>query len=53
MSQKRTWASGKKFEAVQPGLRRMEHGSHVVFYRAAGASILVLLILHKSMLPRL
>lgn len=44
---------GRKFEAVQANLRRMEHGSHVVFYRADGASILVLRILHKSMLPRL
>lgn len=44
---------GRELDAVRHGLRRMEHGSHVVFYQTDGVSILVLRILHKSMLPGL
>jgi toxin ParE1/3/4 len=35
----------------RPGLRRMEQGRHVVFYRQQGAGIFVSRILHRSMLP--
>ena len=36
---------------VRPGLRRMESGRHVVFYRGDGGGILVSRILHRRMLP--
>jgi toxin ParE1/3/4 len=36
---------------VRPGLCRMEHGRHVVFYRKGAGGILVLRILHERMLP--
>jgi hypothetical protein len=34
-----------------PGLRRMEQGRHVVFYRAEPGDILISRILHQRMLP--
>jgi len=34
-----------------PGLRRMEQGKHVVFFRREPAGILVSRILHERMLP--
>jgi toxin ParE1/3/4 len=43
---------GKACEEIRPGLRRMECGSHVVFYRQDELGILVSRILHKSMLPQ-
>jgi toxin ParE1/3/4 len=36
---------------VRPGLRRFEHGKHVVFYRQEITGILIAGILHQSMLP--
>jgi toxin ParE1/3/4 len=36
---------------VRPGLRRMERGRHVVFYRENARGILVSRILHQRMLP--
>ncbi len=44
-------ALGRRCDNVRPGLRRMEHGRHVVFYRADAEGILVLRILHQRMLP--
>jgi toxin ParE1/3/4 len=44
--------SGRSCDDVRPGLRRMEHGKHVVFYRLQkGGGILVVRILHQRMLP--
>ena len=43
--------SGRPCENVSPGLRRREHGSHVVFFRRTAGGILVSRILHKRMLP--
>jgi toxin ParE1/3/4 len=43
---------GRLFNAGQPSIRRMEQGSHVIFYREQNNGILVSRILHKSMLPR-
>jgi len=34
-----------------PGLRRHEHGKHVLFYREERGSILISRILHQRMLP--
>jgi len=43
---------GRSCDAVRPGLRRLEHGKHVVFYRLQKpGGILVVRILHQRMLP--
>jgi toxin ParE1/3/4 len=44
-------AFGRPCDEVRPGLRRMEHGKHVVFYRQDRTGILISRILHHSMLP--
>ena len=45
-------ALGRLCDDVRPGLRRLEQGRHVVFYREERGGILVSRILHQSMLPR-
>ena len=42
---------GRACDHIRPGLRRMEHGRHVVFYRKEAGGILVSRILHQRMLP--
>ena len=42
---------GRACDHVRPGLRRMEHGRHVLFYRIGAKGILVSRILHQRMLP--
>lgn len=42
---------GRACDSVRPGLRRMEHGRHVVFYRIEVGGILISRILHQRMLP--
>ena len=42
---------GRPCDHIRPGLRRMEHGRHVVFYRIKAGGILVSRILHQRMLP--
>jgi len=42
---------GRPCDDVRPGLRRLEHGKHVVFYRQEPGGILVSRILHQRMLP--
>jgi toxin ParE1/3/4 len=44
-------ALGRSCDDVRRGLRRMECGRHVVFYRQDAGGILVSRILHQSMLP--
>ena len=44
-------ALGRACDDVRPGLRRMEIGRHVVFYREYTRGILVSRILHQRMLP--
>jgi toxin ParE1/3/4 len=44
-------ALGRRCDEIRPGLRRLEHGKHVVFYRQERAGILVSRILHQRMLP--
>ena len=44
-------ASGRSCDDVRPGLRRMEQGKHVVFFRREPGGILVSRILHERMLP--
>jgi toxin ParE1/3/4 len=43
---------GRPCDDVRAGLRRMEHGKHVVFYRLQkSGGIVVVRILHHRMLP--
>ena len=42
---------GRACDHVRPGLRRMEHGRHILFYRIEAKGILVSRILHQRMLP--
>ena len=45
-------ALGRSCDYVRPGLRRMEQGKHVVFYRRqADGDILITRFLHAKMLP--
>ena len=44
-------ALGRVCDEVRPGLRRIERGRHVVFYREGAGGILVSCILHQRMLP--
>jgi toxin ParE1/3/4 len=44
-------ASGRACDHIRPGLRRMEQGKHVVFFRREGRGIIVSRILHDRMLP--
>jgi plasmid stabilization system protein ParE len=42
-----TPALGRPCDEIQPGLHRLEHGKHVVFYRQEREGILVSRILHQ------
>jgi len=42
---------GRTCDYVRPGLRRMERGRHVVFYRKDTGGILVSRILHQHIVP--
>ena len=42
---------GRDYAFLRPGLRRYEHESHSVYYRAEDAGILVLRVLHQRMDP--
>jgi toxin ParE1/3/4 len=44
-------ALGRSCDDVRPGLRRLEHGKHVVLYRHEQSGVLIVRILHQSMLP--
>jgi toxin ParE1/3/4 len=44
-------ALGRSCDDIRRGLRRMESGQHVVFYRKVAGGILVSRILHRRMLP--
>jgi toxin ParE1/3/4 len=44
-------ALGLVCDDIRPGLRRMERGRHVIFYRQGSGGILVSRILHSRMLP--
>ena len=44
--------AGRVCNDVRPGLRRMEHGRHVIFYRPDAEGILISRVLHQRMLPR-
>jgi toxin ParE1/3/4 len=42
---------GHACDDLLPGMRRMEQGSHVVFYRQRDDGVRVIRVLHKHMLP--
>ncbi len=42
--------AGRACDHIRPGLRRMERGEHVVFYRQEAGGILISRILHRRML---
>jgi toxin ParE1/3/4 len=42
---------GRPCDDVRPGLRRLEHRNHVIFYRQEREGILISRILHERMLP--
>lgn len=46
-------ALGRRCKQIRSGLRRLEHGRHVIFYRQTRSGILVVRVLHQRMLPRL
>lgn len=43
---------GRACDEIRVGLRRLEAGSHVIFYRAFEKYVRVIRILHKRMLPQ-
>jgi toxin ParE1/3/4 len=44
-------ALGRACGEIRPGLHRMEHGKHTVFYRPESGGIRIVRILHQKMLP--
>ena len=44
-------ALGRPCDEIRPGLRRIEKGKHIVFYRETPAGIQISRILHQRMLP--
>jgi len=43
--------AGRQCETIRPGLRRIEHSNHVIFYRRDAKGILISRILHERVLP--
>ena len=39
---------GRRAEELAPGLRRIRQQAHVIFYRPAGGTILIVRVLHHS-----
>jgi toxin ParE1/3/4 len=46
-------AIGRPCDDIRPGLRRHEHGKHVIFYRQKLNGILIVRILHQRMPPEI
>ena len=44
--------AGRVCDDIRSGLRRMEHGRHVIFYWPNAEGILISRVLHQRMLPR-
>lgn len=42
---------GRSCESIRPGLRRFEHGKHVVFYVVLADRVLIVRVLHQKMMP--
>jgi len=44
--------AGPVCDDIRSGLRRMERGRHVIFYRPDAKGVLISRVLHQGMLPR-
>ena len=42
---------GRSCDSIRPGLRRFEHGKHVVFYLSLSDGLLIVRVLHQQMIP--
>ena len=42
---------GRSCNRIRPGYRRIEHGKHVILYRADRDGIFISRVLHQRMLP--
>ena len=42
---------GRGCDSIRPGLRRHEHGKHVVFYVIEPGGVLIARVLHQQMIP--
>lgn len=42
---------GRRCDSIRPGLRRFEHGKHVVFYLQQPHEVLIVRVLHQGMVP--
>ena len=42
---------GRRCDSIEPGLRRMEEGKHVIFYKADEKGVQIIRILHANMDP--
>jgi toxin ParE1/3/4 len=42
---------GRSCENISPGMRRMEQGSHIIFYRVQPGAVFIARILHGRMMP--
>ena len=42
---------GRGCDSIHPGLRRFEHGKHVVFYLSQPDALLIVRVLHQQMMP--
>ncbi len=42
---------GRPCDAISSGLRRHEHGKHIVFYRLKPGGIRIVRVLHQQMIP--
>jgi len=46
-------AFARRCDRIRPGLWRIEHASHVVFFRRQATGLLICRVLHKRQLPEL
>lgn len=44
---------GREAESIAPGVRRHEHGSHVILYEISADGVLILALVHASSIKRL
>lgn len=44
---------GREYPGIAVGIRRLDYRQHAIFYRARGADIFILRILHQQMEPLL
>ena len=46
-------AFGRRCDRIRPGLWRVEHASHVIFFRWQTTGLLICRVLHRRQLPEL